>query len=203
MLTSAAIPKALIWSRLGIGILILLLTLLDASLSKGLTIALFSIGFASDIFDGIIARRLNVSTVHLRRLDSVVDQAFWLMIATSLFIQYKPFFVDNSVKMFLLVGIEAMTYLVCYVRFRKEVATHAISSKVWVLLLFATLIQVMRIGDSNVLFEICFYVGMITRLEIIVILLLLRNWTNDVPSVFHAMRLRRGAEIRRNKWFNG
>ncbi len=34
--------------------------------------------FVSDIFDGIIARRLNVATPALRRLDSVADTFFYV-----------------------------------------------------------------------------------------------------------------------------
>jgi CDP-diacylglycerol--glycerol-3-phosphate 3-phosphatidyltransferase len=57
--------------------------------------------------------------------------------------------------------------------------------------------------QAPVLFQWCFYVGMISRLEIIAILFLLRRWTNDVPSVYHAVLLRKGKEIKRHKLFNG
>jgi len=71
------------------------------------------------------------------------------------------------------------------------------------MLLFATLIQLIATSSSTILFNICFVVGLITRLEIIIILLLIRQWTNDVPSVYHAFLLRKGKTITRNKLFNG
>jgi len=83
------------------------------------------------------------------------------------------------------------------------VATHAIASKVWVLIMFFTLLEIMSRGNSGTLFQIWLYIGLVTRLEIIAILLLLRQWTNDVPSVWHAVMLRQGKEIKRNKLFNG
>ncbi len=36
------------------------------------------IGLLTDIFDGIIARKVGVSSEKLRRLDSQVDLVFWL-----------------------------------------------------------------------------------------------------------------------------
>lgn len=40
----------------------------------------------SDIFDGIIARRLSVSTTNLRKADSTVDLFFWLSSMASLYL---------------------------------------------------------------------------------------------------------------------
>jgi CDP-diacylglycerol--glycerol-3-phosphate 3-phosphatidyltransferase len=115
-----------------------------------------------------------------------------------------PNFVDgHRTEIIILVAAEAMIYLVSYLRFRKEVATHAIASKVWSLFLFATLVQVMLTGDSGWIFQVCFWGGLLTRLEILMILLLLKEWTNDVPSILHAVKLRQGKPIKRNKLFNG
>jgi hypothetical protein len=96
-----------------------------------------------------------------------------------------------------------LTYLICFLKFKKEVATHSISSKIWTLILFATLIQIMTTCHSTTLFQISFYIGLITRLEIIGIIFILRKWTNDVPSLYHAVLLRQGKSIKRNKLFNG
>lgn len=166
-------------------------------------VILFAIGLLTDIFDGIIARRLNISTENLRRLDSTTDQVFFILIAIATYINSSAFYKDNMLQLSILLLAELATYIVCYIKFRKEVATHAISSKIWTLILFATLIQVILTKDSSVLFQFCFYVGILTRLEIIAILLILKKWTNDVPSIFQAIMLRKGKKIKRHKLFNG
>jgi hypothetical protein len=99
--------------------------------------------------------------------------------------------------------MEALTYLISFLKFRKEIATHTIGAKIWTLLLFATLIQIILQCESSVLFEFCFWVGLATRLEIIAIILTLKEWANDVPTVYHSVRLRQGKAIKRNKIFNG
>lgn len=197
------IPIALIYSRIGIGLLVLLLAILHVNYYATYAIILLIIGLLTDIFDGIIARRLQISSEKFRRLDSTADQVFWILIALSTFIQSPGFFKDHAVKLVILMAVEGLIYLISYLKFRKEVATHAISSKIWTLILFATLIQIMATNNSNILFEWCFYIGVITRFEIIAITLIIEKWTNDVPSVYHAVLLRKGLPIKRHKLFNG
>ncbi len=195
------IPAALIWFRLLAGLLIALLAYTDAP--RWWIVLLMTAGLLSDIFDGIIARRLNISTQTLRRLDSSVDQVFWLCILVATYLLAPAFYWENKVSIIVLLCAEALCYLVCYLRFRKEVATHAIASKIWTLILFATLVDIVLNGTSHFWFQLCFYAGMITRLEVILILAIIRQWTHDVPSVYHAILLRNGKPIKRNKIFNG
>ena len=197
------VPIILIYSRLLLGILIVFLSLQYGIYIRPAIVILITIGLLTDIFDGIVARRLNVSTEKHRRLDSGIDQAFWIMVIVAAFVLSPAFFVHNYIKILLIAGLELFAYLLSFIKFRKEVATHAILSKIWVLVLFATLVQVIVEGNATTLFMICFYLGVITRFEIILILLIIRKWTNDVPSIYHAFQLRKGKDIHRNKWMNG
>ncbi|MBO9203754.1 MULTISPECIES: CDP-alcohol phosphatidyltransferase family protein [Niastella] len=196
-------PVVLIYSRLLMGVVILLLSVLQVEYYNVIAIILFTTGLLTDIFDGIIARRLNISTERLRRLDSSIDQVFFISVTIATYLQCKAFFYSNYIMLAILLGTEALTYVISFIKLKKEVATHAISSKIWTLFLFATLIHIMVDCNAGILFQWCFYVGMISRLEIVAILLLLPKWTNDVPSVYHAILLRKGKEIRRHKLFNG
>ncbi|HWB25945.1 MAG TPA: CDP-alcohol phosphatidyltransferase family protein [Chitinophagaceae bacterium] len=196
------IPIALIYSRIAIAVF--LLASFQSFNGYGLlAVILLAIGVLSDIFDGIIARKLNISTQQLRRLDSTADQIFWVLTAAALFIHYPQFLFGNYIQLTILFAAEGLAYIVSYARFKKEVATHAISSKIWTLILFFTIAEVFLTGKSNVLFQICFYTGLLTHLEIIAILLTIKSWTNDVPSLYHAFLLRKGKSIKRNKLFNG
>ncbi len=197
------IPFALIWFRLAAGLLIILLAFTSITTGRQWIVFLMTTGLLSDIFDGMIARRLNVSTQGMRRLDSSVDQVFWLCIMVATYKMAPDFYADNWIQIVMLLVAEALCYAISYLRFRKEVATHAIASKIWTLILFATLIDVVLNSASGWLFQVCFYFGMITRLEVMSILLLIKEWTNDVPSVYHAILLRNGKPIKRNKMFNG
>src|SRR5258708_23898803 len=197
------IPLALIYSRLIIGVVILAISVAKIDHYRVIVIVLFSIGLLTDIFDGIIARRLGISTQKIRRMDSTIDQAFFISVAIATYIQCPDFFKSNAIRLTILVGAEGLTYLVSFLKFKKEIATHSIGAKIWTLFLFATLIHVILQCQSVILFGLCFWIGLVTRLEIIAIILILKKWTNDIPTVYHSLKLRQGKEIKRNKLFNG
>ncbi|MEH3112800.1 CDP-alcohol phosphatidyltransferase family protein [Pedobacter terrae] len=197
------IPIALIYSRLLIGFIIILLSIFHTTYYSFLAITLLSIGLLTDVFDGIIARRLNISSEKLRRLDSSIDQVFFISVAIATYIQCPDFFKTNLVKLIVLGAFEASTYAVSYLKFKKEIATHSIGAKIWTLTIFASLVEIMVHCESVVFFELCFWIGLVTRSEILAIVFTLRQWTNDVPTIYHAAKLRQGKEIKRNKLFNG
>ena len=70
------IPTLLVYSRLLLGFLIVVVTILRPSFYPLYTVVFLTLGLMSDIFDGIIARHLGVSDEKLRRLDSNIDQIF-------------------------------------------------------------------------------------------------------------------------------
>lgn len=197
------IPIALIFLRFNLGFILLYFSYIKIDHYNYIAILLITIGLLSDVFDGIIARKLNISTKLLRRLDSSIDQIFFICVIVATYLQYPLFFKENWIWLILLISSEVLTYVVSFIKFKKEIATHSIGAKIWTLFLFATLVEITYSGNSVVLFQLCFWIGIITRLEIIAIILILKKWTNDVPSVFAAIRLRKGKEIRRNKLFNG
>jgi phosphatidylglycerophosphate synthase len=197
------LPLAMVWARIPLGAAILVLAWSGGRAYPAAASALILLGLVLDIFDGILARRLGVSTRSMRRLDSNVDQFFWLAAAAGAWIRYPGFFRAHLAEVIALAAAEALTYLVCYVRFRKEIATHSLGSKLWALLLAGALVQITLTGESGIPFHLCVAVGIATRLEVVAILLALPAWTNDVPSLRQAWALRRGREMRRSKLFNG
>lgn len=197
------IPVSLIILRLILGPAIIILSSKQVENYNLIAITLLTTGLLTDVFDGIIARRLNVSTQQLRRLDSTVDQIFFISVTIATYIQCREFFKINAFRLTILFSMEGLTYLVCFIKFNKEIATHTIGAKIWTLFLFATLVEIIAHCNSQILFEWCFWIGSITRLEIIAIIIILKKWTNDVPTFYHSLKLRSGKEIKRNKLFNG
>jgi CDP-diacylglycerol--glycerol-3-phosphate 3-phosphatidyltransferase len=197
------LPVVLVYSRLLIGGLLVVLSSLGASHFAEWAVALLTVGVLTDVFDGIVARRLGVSTEKLRRLDSAVDQAFWALVLVATYLACPAFFARHAAQLWLLLALEGVTYAVSYLKFGKEIATHSWGAKGWVLVSFAALVQIITTCDAQLLFTASFALGIVSRLEIVAILLLLRKWTNDVPTVYHAWQLRQNKPIRRHKLLNG
>ncbi len=197
------IPLLLIYLRLVLGFLMIALSIHPLQHFTFIVISLLSIGLLSDIFDGIIARKLKVSTPSLRRLDSTIDQVFFVCTAISCYLHCADFFRQNGFQLMVLIGTEVAVYILCFVKFKKEIATHSIGAKIWTLLLFATLVQLFADCSAGIVFQLCFWLGILTRIEIALIIFILKEWTHDVPTFVHAIRIRKGLPIKRNKLFNG
>lgn len=158
-------------------------------------VVLMIFGLLTDVFDGIIARKLGVATEKLRIYDSNVDLVFWLSVIATLFTLHGSFFVNHIVIILSLAGLEMGCYIMAFIRFKKTVATHTILAKFWTLTLIAFLIDLALNQQSYVLFWICIVLGILSRIEIILIIRFLTQWTADVPSLLAVRKLNQGLPL--------
>ena len=123
------IPFLLIYSRILIGFLIVFFAIFKIDNFAVYIVLSMIIGLLTDIFDGIIARKFNVSSEKLRIWDSNVDQFFWLAVIGSVFYLNFGFVKENSTWIILIVLFEFLCYLISYIKFKKSIATHSILAK--------------------------------------------------------------------------
>jgi CDP-diacylglycerol--glycerol-3-phosphate 3-phosphatidyltransferase len=160
------------------------------------------IGILTDVFDGIIARKLHISTDDFRVLDTVFDLLFYLSILLfSISINHTAFS-DNKILILAILSLESLMYLLCLIRFRKLPSPHAILSKFWgiyIIIEFTLLIN--HVPGNH--FSIALIIGVFVHLDRLFIFILLRNWEHDIPSSYHALLIRQGKKINRLQLFNG
>ncbi len=106
------IPIALILLRLLIAPIILSLAYFIGEGAKISIVILMYLGLISDIFDGIIARKQNISTTKLRRMDSQTDMIFWLSIGISTWVLFPRLISDNSIAIWMILGMEGAVYII-------------------------------------------------------------------------------------------
>ena len=152
----------------------------------------------SDIFDGIIARRLGVSTTGLRKADSTVDLIFWLASMTALYFLRPDDVLRNFIIVWYAVVAEILEQLICWLRFHRMTATHARSAKFMGLCLLAGMI-ILALGGSSVIAFWIIGIGItVSVFDGCAIVVLLPYWEADVPSAWEAWRLRQGLPVRRH-----
>lgn len=195
------IPVALIYSRVLIGGVIPLLAFFDNSYTYIFIAILVIIGLITDVFDGIIARKLNVSSERLRILDSNVDQFFWISVILTIF--YIRFSIVKSLLLWILVLVllEILAYVISYFKFKRTIATHSLLAKFWTLTLLVFLLELL-LNNTSQTFSFCFGVGVISRVEIIGIIIRLKKWVTDVPSIWVVDKINKGLPIKKSSWFN-
>ena len=198
-----SIPYILIYSRILFAIAIVFLLFFPVETSNHWVVSLMILALLTDVFDGIIARKLGVSSERLRVLDSNVDQFFWLVTIGSIFYYAKDFIISEILWIGIIFTLEVSTYIVSYFKFKRTIATHSILAKFWTISLLIFLIDLVLNQESFIPFIICVVLGIISRLEILFNILKLKQWVTDVPSIFSVSKLNRGEAIKRNKLFNG
>jgi len=137
------------------------------------------LGVLSDLFDGIIARRLNIDTERLRKMDSNADIVFSIGVVFAIFIVERTFLSYLSEVLFLL-SLELLTYFGYWIKFKKQLSNHSYLTKLFGLIILINFCMI--IGWSNFSFLIVF--GILSYLDGFAILFKLKDWSVDNKSVF-------------------
>ncbi|MCC9042956.1 CDP-alcohol phosphatidyltransferase family protein [Myroides sp. M-43] len=195
-------PHLLILLRFLFAPTILLLAMYASNESRNIIVILMILGLLSDIFDGIIARKQNISTIKQRRLDSQVDLIFWLSIGISCYILNPEIIKTYKIGIILVLVMEMMCYLISFIKFRKETCTHAFLSKIWGLLLFSSFVSIIGFDYGGLIISITLIWGIISQLDVILIILILPKWQNDIPSCYHSYLIRKGIPFKKSKLLN-
>ena len=152
------------------------------------------VALLSDIFDGVIARKLNVATPTLRRLDSVADSIFYVAAIYAVWVLQPQVILDHAAALTLLLALEGARYAYDYWKFRREASYHMWSSKLWGLVLFLAFFSLLVFDNAGLWVSAAIWLGILADCEGLLISAVLPCWKNDVPTIFHALRLRREME---------
>ncbi len=196
------IPILLIYSRVILGIGILILTLSTGIAYKEIIFTFIIIGFLTDVFDGIVARKLKIDSDLIRRLDSKADRIFWLLILLSTYLMYPDFIKSKSLQIILILVFELFAFLVSYLKFQKIPAPHNYLSKLWGCFVLLSLCEIVLTGSSNLLFNLMVLTGVLSRVDSMFIYKILEKWERDIPSFYHAIQIKKGKQIKRTDLFN-
>ena len=153
-------------------------------------IACLITAFVTDYYDGVIARRLGVATAAVRRYDSAADIIFYAAALLAVWFVYPEIVRQHWVSLSLVAGLELIRISFDLLKFGREASYHMWSAKAWNIALFAALIGLMGFNFTDWLFQMPIIVGIITNLEGLAASFILPHWTHDVPTIFHAIKIR-------------
>jgi CDP-diacylglycerol--glycerol-3-phosphate 3-phosphatidyltransferase len=200
---SLNIPQQLILFRFLLAPIILGLAYFTGESARPVIITLMYLGLISDILDGIIARKKKISSEKLRRLDSQTDMIFWLSLGICTWILYPALIQQHQIAIWSILGMEIACYVISFLKFKKETCTHAFLSKIWGLTLLAAFTSLIGFNHAGIPFYFAIIFGLISHVDVILIVLILPRWTHDVPSAYHAYLIRKQIAFKRNKYLNG
>ncbi len=196
------IPYILIALRFILAPVILSLSYFMGEKSRLLILIMMYFGLLTDIFDGIIARKTGVSSEKLRRLDSQTDMIFWLSLGFAAYFLNPDLIKNEWIGVMIILGMEALCYMVSWMKFGKETCTHAFLSKMWGLSLLITFTYLIGFQEAGWAFYLTVALGFIAHVDVILIILILPKWQYDVPSSYHAWKIRKRKPVKKTVLFN-
>ncbi len=195
------VPFILLYSRLVAAVLLIAFSFIPVS--PGIIIGLSVYAIVSDIFDGMLARYLKISTIEMRQTDTKIDTVFWFSCLFYICIHQTSFLKTHVAQLLILVSSELIIILFGLLKFNAHISYHTVFSKFWALILLWFFIDIISNNASSLSFTIAFWYGLFVQLEIITIACVLKTNQTDVPNLLQAVKSRKGFPVKRNRFFNG
>ena len=186
----AAIPWSLILLRLVLGPVIAFAAY-RASIPAPWLGILFLAGPISDIFDGVLARRLGTSTSTLRISDTIVDVVFYLFVLIAVIIIDAPAIRERIWLIAVVIAIETVRLVLDLIKFGRIASYHAYSAKLFGLLLMLAVGWILCFRRNSWLLNIALVIGIYSELEGLAFSILLPEWVHDIKTLPRALAVRR------------
>ena len=142
----------------------------------------------SDIFDGIVARRMGLATAGLRYADTLVDTVFYVAAAVAMRIAVPEVFDGLNLPLTLLIAVHVSRKTFELSKFGRVASYHMWSSKALGVLIVAAMTTVFVTTKPSGLVPLVLWLGVMNELEGFAASIILPVWVADVPSFVHALR---------------
>ena len=152
----------------------------------------FALGLATDVLDGVLARRLGQVTDFGAKLDQWGDFALWLSLPLAAWWLWPEIITREAPYVVLALVCMLLPTAIAYAKYRAVPGYHTWSVKLGSVAMGIS-VPLLLLLDVAWPFRLAALWQVVCAIDELGITLLLPKVHHDVPTVFHAMRIRRGA----------
>ncbi|MEX2206483.1 MAG: CDP-alcohol phosphatidyltransferase family protein [Myxococcota bacterium] len=156
----------------------------------------FAIGLATDVLDGVIARRLGQVTDFGARLDQWGDFALWISLPLAAWWLWPDTIKREAAYVGLALTCMVLPTAIAYLKYRAVPGYHTWSVKFGSVAMGVSA-ALLLLFDIAWPFRVAALFQVVCAIDELGITALLAQCHHDVPSVFHALRMRREAPAQR------
>jgi len=183
------IPALLVSFRTVLGPVMIVLNLLS---QRGVIMtACIGLALLSDVFDGLLARRWHLDTVTLRRWDTRADTFFYTCVLAVIWMRHPAALRARWVLIAGLITAEVLQHVFAAAKYGRHASYHSWISRIWGLMMAGAMIALLGWGINNRFLDVTIAWGILCNGQGLMMSLILPEWTNDVPTLLHAFKLRR------------
>ena len=155
-------------------------------------VIVFALGLATDVLDGVLARRLGQVTDFGARLDQWGDFALWLSLPLAAWWLWPEIIVREAPYVALALVCMVLPTAIAYAKYRAVPGYHTWSVKLGSVAMGIS-VPLLLLFDFAWPFRVAALWQVVCAVDELAITWLLAQCHNDVPTAFHAIRIRRGA----------
>jgi CDP-diacylglycerol--glycerol-3-phosphate 3-phosphatidyltransferase len=167
---------------------LLLLIWFDAQL---LFTCFLLISYLTDAIDGLLARKLKITSARGSQLDSIGDQVTLLIGLIGLFYFEKAFIIKNLILILVVFVPYILQMIIAYIKYGKATAFHTYLAKTSAVLQGVFIIWSLFFSPAYSLFYIMIGVGLLETFEEVTLIFMYDNWASDVKGVYWAFKDKR------------
>jgi CDP-diacylglycerol--glycerol-3-phosphate 3-phosphatidyltransferase len=153
-------------------------------------LVLFALALVSDVLDGVLARRLGQESEFGARLDQWADFALWGSLPIGAWWLWPEIVLREAPYVIIAVVCLLLPTAIAYARYREVPGYHTWSAKLNSVLMGIG-VPLLLIFDIAWPFRVAALFQLVCAVDELGITYLLAECRHDVPSVFHAARMRR------------
>lgn len=155
-------------------------------------VIVFGLGLATDVLDGVLARRLGQVTDFGARLDQWGDFALWLSLPLAAWWLWPEIIVREAPYVALALVCMLLPTAIAYAKYRAVPGYHTWPVKLGSLAMGIS-VPLLLLFDFAWPFRVAALWQVVCAIDELAITWLLTECHNDVSTAFHAIRIRRGA----------
>ena len=149
------------------------------------------VSYSTDMIDGFLARKFNMTSPRGSQLDSFGDQVTIILGFLGLLV----FEYDFILKNYLLIIIAFMPYiiqmLIAYTKFGKATAFHTYLAKLSAILQAIFILSALFFSPNYTLFYIMIILGFLETIEEIILIFLIKEWASDIKGIYWVFKKRK------------
>jgi CDP-diacylglycerol--glycerol-3-phosphate 3-phosphatidyltransferase len=158
---------------------------------------LYIVAVVSDIYDGVIARKLGVVTLRLRLVDGCADLWLYVCLIVGLWVGYRALLAPLAWPFGTAMLLQVLSWAFCFWRFGKMTSYHSFLAKLTALSLLLGVLVLLFTGTPIPL-TVALWIFVASLLEEIAMTAVLRRYHHDVWNLAAALRLRRTEDAASN-----
>ncbi len=183
------VPIVLTRSRLVLGPLVLVLAVLRVS---GIVMGTVLVAaLLTDIFDGVIARRLKIVTPELRVADSKADGVYTLCLISSVCIRRWDSVAASWIGVAIVALLELANTVIDHTKYGRASSHHAYSAKLWAASGCVMAVAILVFNRPQPYLKLAIALGILNNIEGLAMRAIMPSWAHDVSGIPAALKVRR------------